>query len=68
LQDPILKVSLGTRIALLFAAVLLMNAQPALWESLAIVVGSLALGSIAALIIPSSSSDSAATNSNARSW
>ena len=62
-----LRVSLATRIALLFAAVLLMNAKPALWESLAIVVGSLALGSIAALLIPSSSSDSVATNSSARS-
>jgi hypothetical protein len=67
LQDPILKVSLGTRIALLFVAVLLMNAQPAFWESLAIVVGSLPLGSIAALLIPSGGSDSLATNSFTRS-
>jgi hypothetical protein len=60
LQDPMLKVSLGTRIALLFAAVLLMNVQPAFWESLAIVIGSLVLGSTAALLIPSSGSDSMA--------
>ena len=66
LQDPMLKVSLGTRIALLFAAVLLMNAQPAFWESLAIVAGSVVLGSIAALLVHSGGSDSL-TNSNARS-
>ena len=62
-----LKVSLGTRIALLFAAVLLMNAQPTFWDSLAIVIGSLVLGSIAALLIPRNDSDSLATNFNARS-
>jgi hypothetical protein len=60
------KVSLGTRIALLFGAVLLMNAQPAFWKSLAVVAGSLVLESIAALLIPSGS-DSLVTNSNARS-
>ena len=58
-----LKVSLGVRIALLFAAVLLMNVQPAFWESLAIVIGSLVLGATAALLIPSSRSDSMATSS-----
>jgi hypothetical protein len=67
LQDPMLKVSLGMRIALLFAAVLLMNTQPGFWESLAIFGGSLLLGSIAAVLIPSSGSDSLATNSFARS-
>jgi hypothetical protein len=61
-----LKVSFGTRIALLFAAVLLMNVQPGFWASLAIVGGSLLLGSIAALLIPSSGSDSLATHSFAR--
>lgn len=67
LQDPMLKVSLGTRIALLFAAVLLMNAQPAFWESLAIVGVSLVLGLIAALLIGDSGSDSLAANASARS-
>jgi hypothetical protein len=67
LHDPMLKVSLGMRIALLFASVLLMNAQPGFWESLAIVGGSLVLGSIAAVLIPSSGSDSLTTNSLARS-
>lgn len=64
LQDPMLKISLSTRIALLFAAVMLMNTQPEFWESLAIVVGSLVLGSIAAILVPSSGSDSLATSSN----
>jgi hypothetical protein len=67
LKDPVLRVSLGSRIALLFAAVLLMNVQPGFWESLAIVGGSLLLGSIAALLIPSGGSDSLTTNSFARS-
>jgi hypothetical protein len=67
LQDPMLKLSLGTRIALLFAAVMLMNAQPGFWASLAIVGGSLLLGSIAAVLIPSGGSDSLATSSFARS-
>jgi hypothetical protein len=66
LHDPMLKVSFGTRIALLFAAVLLMNVQPGFWASLAIVGGSLLLGSIAALLIPRSGSDSLATHSFAR--
>jgi hypothetical protein len=63
LHDPVLKVSFGTRIALLFAAVLVMNVQPGLWASLAIVGGSFLLGSIAALLIPSSGADSLATHS-----
>ena len=67
LHDPMLKVSLGTRIALLFAAVLLMNAQPVFWDSLAIVGGSLLLGPIAALLIRGSGSDSWAANASGRS-
>ena len=67
LHDPLLKASLGTRIALLFAAVLIMNAQPPLWESLAVVGGSLLLGPIAALLIRDSGSDSLAANASARS-
>ena len=67
LKDPVLRVSLGSRIALLFAAVLLMNVQPGFWESLAIVSGSLLLGSIAAVLMPSGGADSPTTNSFARS-
>jgi len=52
LKDPVLRVSLGSRIALLFAAVLLMNVQPGFWESLAIVGGSLLLGSLQPFSFP----------------
>ena len=44
-------VSLCTRIALLFAAVLLMNTKPDLWQSLAILVGAVVLGLAVALIL-----------------
>jgi hypothetical protein len=52
LEDPFLKTSLSVRIALVFAAVLLMNAKPRLSESLAIVGGSVLLGLAAAFVIP----------------
>ena len=53
LQDPMLTISLCIRIALLLAAVLLMNAKPELWESLGIVGGAVVLGLLVALIFPS---------------
>ena len=53
LRVPALMASLCTRIALLFAAVLLMNTKPDLWQSLAIVVGAVVLGLAVALILPS---------------
>ncbi len=37
LQDPVLKVSLGIRIAVVLGIVLLMGAKPELWESVGIV-------------------------------
>jgi hypothetical protein len=56
LQDPLLNVSLCARIALLFAAVLLMNAKPDLWQSLAIIGVSVVLGLAVAFVIPRSES------------
>lgn len=50
--DPFLRISLSTRITLLFAAVLLMNVKPELWGSLGILAGSVVLGLAAALVIP----------------
>jgi hypothetical protein len=64
LQHPILKVSLSLRIVLLFAAVLLMNTEPGLEESLGIVTGSVVLGLISAFLIPSRTS----ALSVARAW
>jgi Trk-type K+ transport system membrane component len=53
LQDPMLMVSLCTRIALLFAAVLLMNAKPDLLQSLVVIGGAVVSGLAAAFILPS---------------
>src|SRR6266567_1126805 len=50
LQDPLLKVSLGIRIAVFFGIVLLMAAKPELWQSIAIVVGSVVLGLLLSLV------------------
>jgi hypothetical protein len=50
LQDPFLKISLGIRIAVFFAIVLLMSAKPELWQSIAIVVGSVVLGFLLSLV------------------
>jgi hypothetical protein len=50
LQDPLLKVSLGIRIAVFFGIVLLMAAKPDLWQSIGIVVCSLVLGLLLPLV------------------
>lgn len=49
LRSPILKISVNTRIALLFAAVLLMTMTPRLYASSAIVVGGVLLGFLVSL-------------------
>jgi hypothetical protein len=49
LQDPVLKVSLGIRIAVILGIVLLMGAKPDLWESAGIVGASLVLGLLSSL-------------------
>ncbi len=67
LEDPILKISLSVRIALVFAAVLLMNAKPQLRESLGIVGGFVALGLAAAFLIPNRESAFSTANSDAGS-
>lgn len=53
LRDPMLKVSVNVRIALLFAAVLLMTMMPRLYASSAIVAGGVLLGFLVSLIGPS---------------
>jgi len=50
LQDPFLKISLGIRIAVFFGIVLLMSAKPDLWQSVAIVVGSIVFGFLLSLV------------------
>jgi len=60
---PILRISLSLRIALVFAAVLLMNTKPQLRESLSIVCAALVLGLVAAFLIPSRESVSSAASS-----
>jgi hypothetical protein len=60
---PILRISLSLRIALVFAAVLLMNAKPQLRESLSIVCAALVLGLVVAFLIPSRESVSSAASS-----
>jgi hypothetical protein len=52
LDNPLLKISLSIRIALVFAAVLLMNAKPQLRESLGIVGGFVLIGLAAAFVLP----------------
>jgi hypothetical protein len=51
LDDPMLTVSLCTRTALLFAAVLLMNTKPDLWQSLGVIGGAVVLGLVVAFIL-----------------
>ncbi len=66
-EDPILKISLSVRIALVFAAVLLMNAKPQLRESLSIVGAAVVLGLAAASLIPNRGSAFLTANSDAGS-
>jgi hypothetical protein len=49
LRDPFLKISLGIRIAVFLGIVLLMAAQPELWESITIVGTSVVLGLLLSL-------------------
>jgi hypothetical protein len=51
LRDPLLKVSLGIRIAVFLGIVLLMVAKPELWESVGIVGTSVVLGVLSSLLI-----------------
>src|SRR5258708_22474945 len=51
-EGPILKISLSVRIALVFAAVLLMNAKPQFRESLSIVGAARVFGLAAAPLLP----------------
>jgi len=66
-EDPILKISLSVRIALMFAAVLLMNAKPQLRESLSIVGAAVVLGLAAAFLIPNRGSALSTANLDAGS-
>jgi hypothetical protein len=50
LQDPILKTSLGIRIAVFLGIVLLMVAMPELWESISIVGVAVVLGFLSSLL------------------
>ena len=50
LHDPILKISLGIRIAVFLGIVLLMVAKPELWESVGIVASSVVLGFLSSLL------------------
>jgi hypothetical protein len=50
LQDPVLKASIGIRIAVILGIVLLMGAKPELWESVGIVGASLVLGLLSSLL------------------
>jgi hypothetical protein len=50
LQDPFLKISLGIRIAVFLGVVLLMAATPELWQSIAIVIGSVVLGLLLSVV------------------
>jgi hypothetical protein len=49
LQDPVLKFSLGVRIALVLGIVLLMTAKPELRESMGVIAASLLFGFASAL-------------------
>lgn len=49
LQDPILKISLGIRIAVFLGIALLMVVKPELWESVGIVGASVVLGLLSSL-------------------
>jgi hypothetical protein len=50
LHDPFLKTSLGIRIAVFLAIVLLMAAKPELWESVGIVATSVVLGFLSSIL------------------
>lgn len=50
LQDPLLKMSLGLRISITFALVLLMGTKPDLWVSLSIIGTSALLGAVPSLL------------------
>lgn len=50
LQDPLLKISLGLRIAVLLGIVLLMGAKPGLWESAGVLGAAAALGLVVPLL------------------
>lgn len=51
LQDPLLKISLGIRIAVILGIVLLMGAKPKLWESASIVGASATLGFLGPFLV-----------------
>jgi hypothetical protein len=51
LQDPLLKISLGIRIGLVFGIVLLMTATPGMLESLAAVGASMMVGLLAIFLL-----------------
>jgi hypothetical protein len=50
LQDPVLKVSLGIRIAVTLGIVFLMGAKPEMWKSVGIVGASIVLGLLSSLL------------------
>ena len=50
LQDPVLNLSLGIRIAVVLGIVLLMGAKPELWESIGIVAASVLVGLLSSLL------------------
>ena len=49
-QDPFLKISLGIRIAIVLGIVLVMSAQPELWESINILGIAIVLGLLSSLL------------------
>lgn len=51
LRDPLLKISLGIRLALFLGIVLVMVAKPELWESISIVAGAAVVGLLSALLV-----------------
>ena len=50
LQNPVLKVSLGIRIAVVLGIILVMGAKPELWESVGVVGASLGVGLLSSLL------------------
>jgi hypothetical protein len=50
-QDPVLKISLGIRIAVILGIVLLMSARPGLWGSVGIVAASFVLGLLSSVLV-----------------
>jgi hypothetical protein len=63
-RDPLLKVSLGIRVAVFFGIVLLMAAKPGFWESISIVFGSAVLGLLLSLLVWRSSGAFAAPSAD----